>query len=204
MASSDAREKLLTAAEKIIISQGVSSATLRHIASEAGLNSALVSYYFSSLSGLIREVAHQNVALMMKAWEEKSIPLEQAAEVSLAEVMEACIGPLWISAAFNPSERALLVLDEVVSHGDDSIRSTIMLDLSENFDRICALVQKAVPHFPPERIRFRMQFVSSGCLGVPPRSAARSLFGNSPPLDGERDRAMRKSVEAAIACFAVE
>ena len=201
MASSDAREKLMTAAENIIVSHGVSSATIRHIAREAGLNSALVSYYFSSLGGLIGEVAQLNLGLMKQAWDKNFTPLEQAGDISLAEVMEAYICPLWIDAALNPSERALLVLDEIVSHGDDEIREAIMLDLGGNFERICALIRKAAPHLPLELIQFRLQFVSGGCLGVPPRAAARSLFGSLPPVDGERTRAMQQSVAAAIACF---
>jgi AcrR family transcriptional regulator len=46
------REALLDAAQKVMLREGYAAATTRRVATEAGVNSALVYYYFDSLDGM--------------------------------------------------------------------------------------------------------------------------------------------------------
>ena len=46
------RNALLDAAQHVMCTEGYAAATTRRVASEAGVNSALVSYYFGSLDGM--------------------------------------------------------------------------------------------------------------------------------------------------------
>lgn len=46
------RNALLDAAQHVMLTEGYASATTRRVAKEAGVNSALVSYYFTSLDGM--------------------------------------------------------------------------------------------------------------------------------------------------------
>ena len=46
------RNALLDAAQHVMLNEGYAGATTRRVASEAGVNSALVSYYFGSLDGM--------------------------------------------------------------------------------------------------------------------------------------------------------
>ena len=46
------RNALLDAAQHIMLTEGYAAATTRRVAKEAGVNSALVSYYFTSLDGM--------------------------------------------------------------------------------------------------------------------------------------------------------
>jgi len=46
------RNALLDAAQHVMVTQGYAAATTRRVAKEAGVNSALVSYYFDSLDGM--------------------------------------------------------------------------------------------------------------------------------------------------------
>lgn len=49
---STTRNALLDAAQQVMLAEGYAGATTRRVASEAGVNSALVSYYFGSLDGM--------------------------------------------------------------------------------------------------------------------------------------------------------
>jgi len=52
----DSREKLLAAALHLFAARGVDRVSVRDIASEAGVNSALVGYYFRSKDGLLSQL----------------------------------------------------------------------------------------------------------------------------------------------------
>jgi len=50
------RDALLDAAQAVMVREGYAAATTRKVAGEAGVNSALVSYYFGSLDGMFVEL----------------------------------------------------------------------------------------------------------------------------------------------------
>src|SRR5271165_3963630 len=55
-ADPSSREKLLGAAERLFADRGFNGVSVRQIAAAAGVNSALVGYYFGSKTGLLSEV----------------------------------------------------------------------------------------------------------------------------------------------------
>lgn len=57
-------EKIKEAAQRIFIRKGFSAATTREIADEAGINRALLNYYFRSKERLFDAVAHDQVAIL--------------------------------------------------------------------------------------------------------------------------------------------
>lgn len=73
------RNALLDAAQLVMLSEGYASATTRRVAAQAGVNSALVGYYFGSLDGMF-------IALF-----------QRGAERSFERLQEALAGPqpLW-------------------------------------------------------------------------------------------------------------
>lgn len=54
--SQDAREKLLVAATKLFAEKGYAGVSIRQLGEEAGVNSAMISYYFGSKEGLYESV----------------------------------------------------------------------------------------------------------------------------------------------------
>lgn len=197
---SEVRSRLLVAAEKIIVTEGLSSASIRNIARQAETNSALVSYYFANLAGLIRDVGTANLELMLAAWEHHYQRLPGDESLQLRDILSAYIRPLWINAAFNESERGLLVLDEIVGHGEDVVRTDILAKLAGNFHRAMGLLRKARPDIPVEVLQFRIRYVSSGCLGVPPRTGLKALFLQE-DVRIEKEVAINMAIDAAVACL---
>jgi AcrR family transcriptional regulator len=65
------REALLDAAQRLMLRDGYPSATTRRVATEAGVNSALVAYYFGSLDGMF-------VALFRRGAERSFSRLQEA------------------------------------------------------------------------------------------------------------------------------
>jgi AcrR family transcriptional regulator len=81
--SLSARERLLQAAEQVVVRDGWRAATSRAIAAQAELNPGLVNYYFGSKDDLLLEA-------LQRAFERFEAPLvETLAEAGLAETLAA-------------------------------------------------------------------------------------------------------------------
>ena len=59
LASSDARDRLLDAAERLLAAEGGAALTTRRIAAEAGVNHGLVHYHFGTVDDLIAALAER-------------------------------------------------------------------------------------------------------------------------------------------------
>jgi AcrR family transcriptional regulator len=70
--STDARDRLLDAAERLLSAEGGGALTTRRIAAEAGVNHGLVHYHFGTVDGLVAELAERFagrlVALQEALW----------------------------------------------------------------------------------------------------------------------------------------
>jgi len=66
---SEARTALLDAAEEIMLEDGYAAVTTRRIAAKAGLNSALVFYYFDTMDGLFIALFRRGAQETQERWE---------------------------------------------------------------------------------------------------------------------------------------
>ncbi len=62
--SENAEEKILTAARKIFLKKGFAATRTRDIATEAGINLALLNYYFRSKKKLFELVMQEKVEML--------------------------------------------------------------------------------------------------------------------------------------------
>jgi TetR/AcrR family transcriptional regulator len=86
---SDTPERILEAAEAVLVRKGVDGARTREIADAAGVNPALIHYYFGTKAELsrmvFRRVVRRSVAPVVRAW---SVP--DPLEVNVARSVRAC------------------------------------------------------------------------------------------------------------------
>lgn len=90
----DKREYILEVAEKVFAELGYEGASTRHLATEAGVNMAMLNYYFGSKDGLLKAVLERRINVIRQALltiKEKPIPswekLMQAVDVYLERVL---------------------------------------------------------------------------------------------------------------------
>jgi AcrR family transcriptional regulator len=157
----DSREKLLAAALHLFATHGVDRVSVRDIANAAGVNSALVGYYFRGKDGLLSQLYRRHCEPMnaerLRLLEsfsrgEKVPPLEK--------VLEAFLRPaLVITRTGNGlSEftrlRALLAAERV-----DVLEALV----AENFDRsssiFVAALHRCLPHLSHEDVLWRFHFM---------------------------------------------
>jgi AcrR family transcriptional regulator len=118
-ADSDSRTAILDAAEKLFSTQGYAATTIKHIATEAGVNSALLYYYFADKLTLYREIVKRLLETLStsgaRVFEEAGSPAE--AIRGLVGVQ----GELMASRPFAPRLIARELVDHEAGHASEHI-----------------------------------------------------------------------------------
>ncbi|MDL2308472.1 TetR/AcrR family transcriptional regulator [Bacteroidales bacterium OttesenSCG-928-B11] len=76
-------DQILKAAEKIFLEKGFKTSKISDIAKEAGVNNALINYYFRSKENLFNKVLHDKVALLAN-----SLSLAADQETSFLQIIQ--------------------------------------------------------------------------------------------------------------------
>jgi AcrR family transcriptional regulator len=180
--SDETRTRLLEAAERILIEEGVHALTVRRVGAVSGLNGTLITYHFGTVPGLLSELCRVNLDPMLKDWE--GLNSKAMKNSSLKTILEAWLGPLIRPSAFVKGGKSVIVFDEIASHGDPALSGQLleaMLAVSRN-------VQKALkphlPHLDSQELRARVRFISAACLGPPPRVRLSEQTATMQPMDG--------------------
>ncbi len=161
------RNRLLAAAERILVEQGVNALSVRRIGDHAGLNPTLVTYHFKTVLNLLDELCSLNLDPILGGW--RGIDPAACRETELDEVLRLWLAPMFAPAAFTPGGRALIVLDEIVAHGDPVPRLKVMDAMTEFAARLRATLVPKLPGLAEDELRARVRFISGAALGPPPR-----------------------------------
>jgi AcrR family transcriptional regulator len=169
-ASGQTREKLLAAAERLVISEGVHALTVRRIAREADANSALIRYHFGNTDGLLLELARRNAARLNDLRNQLLDAIDAREQPDFEASVDALVLPLWASAAMSQDQRALVVLDEIFSRADETLQREVWAMFSEGVQRVNQAIAACLPGISLTELAWRVRFVTAAALDVPPRS----------------------------------
>lgn len=163
------RNRLLAAAERILIEHGVHALTVRRVGDVSGLNCTLVTYHFGSVAGLLAELARCNLEPMLADW--AALP---TGDSDIAAILDAWLQPLLRPAAFHAEGRALIVLDEVAAHGSAEPSADVLDAMVAISERVRRALAPHLPHLDDLTLRARLRFIAGAALGPPPRTPAPS------------------------------
>lgn len=175
------RTRLLAAAEQILVEQGVNALSVRRIGDGAGMNPALVTYYFKSILNLLDELCSLNLEPVLSGW--RDIDPRQAEEAGLDGVLRLWLVPTLHPAAFTPNGRALTVLDEIASHGELALRSRVLDEMEQFSARLRSTLAPLLPNLSEHELRARLRFIAGAALGPPPRTSRTRPSDGSTALD---------------------
>lgn len=193
-------DRLLAGAERLVVREGVRALTVRRIAEEAGVNSALIRYHFGDTDGLLAQLALRNAACLADA---RANLLEKLVPGDFAAAVDALVVPLWARAAMNPRYRAIVVLDEVFSRSGRDLNARIWAVFADGVAGVQSAFEACLPGIDPQALAWRIRFVTAAALDVPPRGLPDGREGERPAYgadsDEERLSQFRKFAGAALA-----
>jgi AcrR family transcriptional regulator len=181
------REKLLASAERLFAERGYSGVSVRDIAKAAGVNSALVGYYFTNKLGLLSQVYLRHCKPLNR---ERSRLLSEFGRndpgPTLEEVLDAFLRPALTLSTGSDGQVEFTRLRAVLSGENSTLLEPLIAEYFDPVGQVFveALVQ-CLPHLSREDILWRFHFMV-GAMYYTGSHAARTRAlssGQCDPLD---------------------
>ena len=165
------RERLLAAAEQIVVMHGVTGLSVRKVGEQAGVNPTLVTYHFKTIENLLTKLAQQNLDPILAEWDLIAVGMD------FHEILLRWLEPMSTAARFTDGGRALVVVDELAAHGEGAPRNLVLASMETFVLRLRESIAPHCPHLSAHELRARLRFISGAALGPPPRTHG----AHSPP-----------------------
>ena len=155
--SSDTKESLLDAAERLFALHGIARASLRAITREAGANLAAVNYHFGSKQELVRSVLTRRLQPIN---EERLRDLAACEPGDLTEILRAFIQPAMSRIATEAwgADFSRLVW-RAFSEPDEEVRNMVFQQFKLVKERFVAALTEALPGLEPPDLYWNFHFM---------------------------------------------
>jgi AcrR family transcriptional regulator len=155
------REKLIRSAERLFATKGFNGVSVRDIANAAGVNSALIGYYFRGKEGLLSEVYLRHCRPLISERERLLAEFRATdAHLTLERVLEAFIRPSLTLLGNDDGASGISRLRAILAAEDSELLEQLV---AENFDASSRLFVEAingcVPHLHREEVLWRFHFL---------------------------------------------
>jgi AcrR family transcriptional regulator len=149
--TSDTRERILVSARDLFARNGIDKTSIRAIASDAGVDPALVHHYFGTKTQLFAAAIHIPIDPMDVIGPLRDVPVDR-----IGYVLPSILLPLWDSEM---GKGFVAVLRSLLAGNDVSLIRSCLQEI------IAAEVGSRVDN-PPGSGRTRIQFVASQLVGI--------------------------------------
>lgn len=144
----DVSTAILFAGERAFAEFGYNGASMRAIAREAGVNQAMIAYYFGSKEGLLEAIMRRRSTFVNAQREERLADLFATRQPTVEELVEAFLAPL---IELGTDDRlggyAYVKLLAVFTHSVDELSKRV---IAENFDGIARRFTAAFRQIEPD------------------------------------------------------
>ncbi|MDO4777176.1 MAG: TetR/AcrR family transcriptional regulator [Cardiobacteriaceae bacterium] len=149
------KDRIIQAAEKLYITQGISATSLRHITQEAEVNLAAVNYYFGSKEGLTKAIFLHRYIPYVRSCAQALHNLPPLA--TIPDIVNALLRPLEELSAL-PGRRGFQVINLLIRIGNESPQSHQLIRAAseEMIHTLLCLLQESLPHFDEECLKRRI------------------------------------------------
>ena len=159
--SESSRDKLIHSAERLFAEHGFDGVSVRDIANDAKVNSALVGYYFRGKAGLLAEVYTRHCEPLKR--ERARLLAECSANdrtPALEEVLEAFIQPSLQAGQGSEEGRSFSRLRAILSAENSSLLEQLVAQNFDDTNRVFVdVLCKCLPHLTREDVFWRLHFL---------------------------------------------
>jgi AcrR family transcriptional regulator len=154
------KEKLLRSAEVLFSSKGYSDVSVREIATHAGVNSALVGYYFRGKQALFTAVFRAHIIpLSRELMRQLEAITQHGGAPSVEQILRAWLVP-WVQAGNDPQARAihLGIFANLSREGSDPTKRALA-PMHHVHKAFIETLHSCLPHLSKETLMWRLHFV---------------------------------------------
>lgn len=164
----EAREQILIAAKKLIAMHGVDGVSTRAINQAAGVSAGILHYHFGNLEGVVEALLERHMVPLMEARMNAMLALEKQPEVTVRAIMDAVIMPLARKLIDEGDTGVGYVrfLARLYSDHNPTVTKISGKYMGQSPDITFRLLQRALPHIPPQVIRLRTLPFAHGLLNT--------------------------------------
>jgi AcrR family transcriptional regulator len=165
VATDDPRVRLIASATRHFADFGYDGASVRNIAGDAGVNPALINYYFRTKDELYREVVTLSVRRLAEARIEILDRLERAAggnPIPVRELLAATAGPIFAESREPGTDRHAYIkfLSRLFTHPGPETVEVVFGGLTQLRARVFDALHRALPDIPKRELAWRYLFLS--------------------------------------------
>ena len=155
------REKLVKSAETLFAAKGYREVSVREIAAHAGVNSALVGYYFRGKQALFNEVYRSHAAPLARERMKRLADLTKGGRTpTVEEVLKAWLLP-WMKMGKNRSESAFhLRLTANLSTERWEYTRKVASYMQRTHNEFIKVLQGSLTHLSKETLMWRLHFLT--------------------------------------------
>jgi AcrR family transcriptional regulator len=157
--TSETREQLVAAAERLFAERGFSGVSVRTIAAEAGVNWSLVGYYFRGKDGLLAEVYRRHCT-SLNAERLRLLAEARRTGLRLESVIEAFVRPALAEIQGGAGRNQYSRLRAMLAAEDAPLLTQLVAD---NFDQssrtFVAALRECLPELPADQVLWRFHFM---------------------------------------------
>ncbi|MGA2713141.1 MAG: CerR family C-terminal domain-containing protein [Bryobacteraceae bacterium] len=146
------RNKLIDSAGQVFAESGFQAATVREICARAGVNIALVNYYFGDKLELYAEVLRQSIGASKDGLVQKALQSAAPPEAALREMILAMVHRIY--RADRPGWHFRLMVHEL-AQPTPAMAAVIDETMRPVYERICGLIG-AMLQLPPDHDKTRL------------------------------------------------
>ncbi len=171
--STDAKERILDAAERLFADHGFDATSLRMITAQAGVNLAAVNYHFQSKDALIKAVFARRIGQVNQERLRMLDECETAAgtgPLHLECILRAFAEPVLRAGRKRGGAQAPFarLLGRMYTEPAETVREVLFEQMREIATRFAAAFHRALPGVPQVELLWRINF----CVGVLAHSLA--------------------------------
>jgi AcrR family transcriptional regulator len=159
------KDKLFQSAEALFSSKGFRDVSVREIAAHAGINSALVAYYFRGKRELFNEVFHSHIApLVQEGVKQLKTITKNGRKPSVDEILKAWLRP-WFQAGNNKQARAIrLRLTANLSYERWEHTQKVSSYMQREHSAFIKALHSCLPYLSKETLAWRLHFVAGALV----------------------------------------
>ena len=171
------REKLLEAAERLILDQGLHSLTTRNLSSLANVNVSMISYNFDGIDGLLTELFDLNFDKFMSRQVLLLSELQlKEREPNLKDIVKALILSIWHPPVYCQDGHSSTIVQEIYGHASANVQNKATERLKNGFEPVLNLLGPLLPHLSRQALLWRLCSLFAATITMVPSTPLWELY----------------------------